>query len=306
MTKGVFEEGEYLASDTFGVAFEIFGSSPIYLIAGLVVVICIMCVWRLLKLRPAREIICLLLCVAAIYAFTLFFTDMFEYIMEHAGVEEDSYLWSALDLVAVISAIPLTVLVIFAMRNLNEDTLRSLIKFVIAFIIMAAIANLIVQFIKSPIGRMRYRAMNSELGQYLGGFDNYTAWYVMNGQNEEWVELFKNMYGVSDAFKSFPSGHTCAAGMTYALILLPDILNIKKKPARAFCWIFPVVFTGIVAISRIVVGAHYFSDVLVGGTLAFLAMMLAREIIVFRFEHFKCFKKGYVENSVQLEEIIAE
>ena len=93
--------------------------------------------------------------------------------------------------------------------------------------------------------------------------------------------------------------------MTYALIMLPDILKMKNKPLRALCWVFPVLFTGVVAVSRIVVGAHYFSDVLFGGTIAFLSTMLAREIVVFRFSHFRCFGKNYVPAPAEEIEIEA-
>lgn len=294
MTDGVLKEGDYLASDTFGVAFEIFGSSPVYVIAGFCVILVIMSVWRFLKLRPAREIICLILLAGAVVAFWLFFNDMFSYVLEHAGMK-DTYLENALSLIAVLCSFLAVITVIFALRRMKDETLRSLVRFVIAFIIMAAVANLIIHFVKVPVGRMRYRAMNSELGQAMGGFANYTPWYVMNGQPSDAVlGQFEAVYGVTDAFKSFPSGHTCAAGMTYALIMLPDVLKMKNKPLRALCWIFPVLFTGLVAVSRIMVGAHYFSDVLFGGTIAFVSAVLAREAVVFRFEHIKCFGKDYV------------
>ena len=294
LTKGILEEGEYLASDTFGVAFEIFGSSPVYIIAGFAAALLMMYIWRFFKLRPLREIACAVLLAGVVLAFWLFFNDMFGYIAEHAEMG-DTYLENAMTLVAVLCALLAACTVVFALRGMKDDTLRSLMKFVIAFIIMAAVANLLVHIIKEPAGRMRYRAMNSALGATMGGFDNFTEWYKMNGQPDASVlEAYEERYGVSDAFKSFPSGHTCAAGMTYALIMLPDILKMKNKPLRALCWIFPVLFTGLVAVSRIMVGAHYFSDVLFGGTIAFLSMMLAREIVVFKFEHFKCLGKNYV------------
>ena len=51
----------------------------------------------------------------------------------------------------------------------------------------------------------------------------------------------------------------------------------------------------LVAISRIVVGAHFFSDVLMGGTLAFVSMIIAREIFIFKGAHLKAvFGKGYL------------
>ena len=93
--------------------------------------------------------------------------------------------------------------------------------------------------------------------------------------------------GASDAFKSFPSGHTCSAAMSYVLIMLPDAIDFKhKKAAKAICWICPIVITGLVATSRIVAGAHYMSDVTFGGTIGFLCMLLAREIFVCRGSHF--------------------
>ena len=252
-----------------------------YIIAGFAAALLMMYIWRFFKLRPLREIACAVLLAGVVLAFWLFFNDMFGYIAEHAGME-DTYLENAMTLIAVLCALLAACTVVFALRGMKDDTLRSLMKFVIAFIIMAAVANLLVHIIKEPAGRMRYRAMNSALGATMGGFGNFTEWYKMNGQPDASVlAAFEELYGVSDAFKSFPSGHTCAAGMTYALIMLPDILKMKNKPLRALCWIFPVLFTGLVAVSRIMVGAHYFSDVLFGGTIAFLSMMLAREIVVF-------------------------
>lgn len=313
LTSGALGEGEYFSDDVFGVGFEIFGSSPVFIIAGICVALVFWAVMRFLKLRPLREILAVLLLAGTVLAFWFFFHDMFGYIAEHgiaraADGESLAYLENTLTLVAVLCALLAAAAVIFMFRRIKDDTLKRLMKFVFAFIIMAVVANLIIAVIKVPVGRMRFRAMNSELGQSMGGFDNFTAWYVMNGQPSDSVlEAFKSAYGVSDAFKSFPSGHTCAAGMSYALVFLPDVLKMKNKPLRAVCWIFPVLFTGVVAISRIVVGAHYFSDVLFGGTIAFASMALAREIVICKFSHFKCFKKNYLpETEEDLEAVTAE
>lgn len=294
LTGGALEEGEYLSHDVFGVAFEIFGSSPIYVMAGICVALLMLYVWRTLKLRPMREIICVILLAGSVLAFWFFFDDMFGYIGEHAHAE-GTYLETAMTVIAVLCALLTSAVVTAAFYRIKDETLKKLMKFVIAFVIMAVIANVLVMIIKEPVGRMRYRAMNSDLGQSLGGFANFQNWYESRGgQPEEWSAYFESAYGVTDAFKSFPSGHTCAAGMTYALIMLPDVLGIRNKGVRALCWIFPVAFTAVVAISRIVVGAHFFSDVLFGGTIAFLSMMFAREAIIFRFRHFRCFGKNYV------------
>ena len=60
-----------------------------------------------------------------------------------------------------------------------------------------------------------------------------------------------------------------------------------KKWTRPVIYAVTIAFTGIVAISRIAAGAHYMSDVLFGGTLSFLFMMIGREIFIFKGAHFK-------------------
>ena len=62
--------------------------------------------------------------------------------------------------------------------------------------------------------------------------------------------------------------------------MLIDTLGIKKKGARLALWLCPLAYTGAVAVSRMVCGAHFMSDVLVGGTLTFAVMILSREFII--------------------------
>ena len=126
---------------------------------------------------------------------------------------------------------------------------------------------------------MRYRAMNCEGGQSIGGFDNFTRWYVANGQHLTKDEM-RALFGTTDALKSFPSGHTCSAGTVYCLLMLLDVFNVKSKGKRAVSWIAAITYTGMVAVSRIIVGAHFFSDVLMGGTIAFVSMIIFREIFI--------------------------
>jgi membrane-associated phospholipid phosphatase len=88
------------------------------------------------------------------------------------------------------------------------------------------------------------------------------------------------LFGTTDALKSFPSGHTCSAGTVYCLLMLLDVFNVKSKGKRAVSWIAAITYTGMVAVSRIIVGAHFFSDVLMGGTIAFVSMIIFREIFI--------------------------
>lgn len=316
LTKGALEDGAYLADDVFGVFFEIVGSSAIYILIGACATICFWFFIKVYNKKPWNVIFAVICAVAGTVAFWLMFSDIFGYVIEHilkdtfvtGGNEFARYeLIHALEdngafiAVEILLAIAFEGLTILSMKSLSNETLAKLTKFVLASAVMAALANLLVMVIKEPVGRMRYRAMNSEVGQIMGGFDNFTKWFVSTDNNK--VYNAKELFGYSDAFKSFPSGHTCAAGMVYALIMLIDVLEVKKTWHKVAIWVSTIVAVGLVAVSRIVVGAHFFSDVLMGGTLAFVSMIIAREIFISKGAHVKAMFVSTKENNADNEDM---
>lgn len=300
LTQNALPDGEYLASDFFGVFFEIMGSAAIYIVIGICAIILFWFFTKCFDKKPWNKILAGLFFVAGVVAFWFVFSDMYKYSIEH--ILKDAYLTGGNEMlryemiheledhgafvaVEILLALVVNTLGVVAMKNVKAETLKKLMRFVIAFVAMAVVSNVLVMIIKDPAGRMRYRAMNSTVGQSMGGFDNFTPWYVLTGNND--VFNSKELFGYSDGFKSFPSGHTCAAGMMYAFIMMADVLEVKKTWQKALVWACTIVATGLVAISRIVVGAHFFSDVLMGGTLAFVSMIIAREIFIFKGAHVK-------------------
>ena len=313
LTKNALKDGEYLSDDAFGVFFEIVGCSALYILIAVCATICFWFFIKVYNKKPWNVIFAVISAIASVVAFWLMFKDIYGYSIEH--ILKDAYIASGSQLsryelihslenkgafmaVEILLALATEGLVMLGMKNISADTLKKLVRFVLAFAVMAAVANLLVAVVKGPIGRMRYRAMNSSAGQAMGGFDNFTKWFVATGNNDLYNS--KELFGYSDAFKSFPSGHTCAAGMIYGLIMLIDVLELKKKWHKVAIWSSTIVAAGLVAISRIVVGAHFFSDVLMGGTIAFLAMILAREIFISKGAHLKAMfgssKESVVEN----------
>lgn len=302
LTKNALDKGDYLAHDFYGVLGEAIGTTPIFLLIAFCIGVFFWFFARVWVKKPVSVILAVVFFIGGIVAWWFFVKDITGYLFEHAGNDAFNKNAAVVGVQFFIAAI-LDVLMIFAMKNFKDETIKKLFKFAVVALVAAVIANLVIAIVKDPIGRMRYRAINSTLGQALyaeGKVPGYTEWYVINKQpSEDILAAFKNTYdGVTDAFKSFPSGHTCAAGMIYSLMLLPSLFDFKKKWTKALCWILPVVVTMLVAISRIVCGAHYMSDVTVGGTLAFVSMMLSREIFICRGSHFKClFAKAGVEST---------
>ena len=284
LTKFSLPEGQYYADDIFGSLFATVGCLPIYLMLGFAFHLIF---WNsLLRVtnKAAKYALAVLSTSLGVTAYTIMFKDTLGYIFKLIGYEKGmdaAFIMFVLTFLGCVFCFFAT----FAVRSMKDETIKNLLTFAIAVIIIAAVANGFVNIIKIPVGRMRYRSMNTVGGQSIGGFANFTRWYVFNGQMDK--QQMRELFGTTDACKSFPSGHTCSAGMTYCLIMLIDALGIKSRGKKAALWICPVIYTGIVAVSRIMVGAHFFSDVLVGGTIAFVTMIIVREIMLCKFSHFK-------------------
>ena len=134
-----------------------------------------------------------------------------------------------------------------------EQFKRALVILSIAGIIVMFVQLGIVEIIKMLWGRVRFRDLLKE-----GSFDAFTAWYIPNGVNGN---------------KSFPSGHTGGAAMSYLIMFFPFINREKWLNKSWLCFLVPFVFTSTVAFTRLVVGAHYLSDVTMGGTIGFITVI---------------------------------
>ena len=75
---------------------------------------------------------------------------------------------------------------------------------------------------------------------------NFTEWFIANGIN---------------GHQSFPSGHAAMGWMLMPLFLL--VLN-KNKFIKSFTIGLIVIISTAITLSRVVIGAHYASDVLFG------------------------------------------
>ena len=161
----------------------------------------------------------------------------------------------------------------FFYRKVEVDKNKKLLNF--AYVILfTSIFYLLIELIKTPVGRMRYRAMNE-----LGDFSYFTPWYQISDAKT----LLKDTYTLKDAFKSFPSGHTFSAGISYVLICIPYVFEkFNTKKWKVIFYLIPICYTGLVATFRIVVGAHYLSDVLFGGTIAYVASEVFKYVFILR------------------------
>ncbi len=66
--------------------------------------------------------------------------------------------------------------------------------------------------------------------------------------------------------------------MSYLMMLFPFVSK-KWDKRKKLCFFIPLVYTGMVAFTRLVVGAHYLSDVTMGGTIGFTVTIVGIYIL---------------------------
>jgi membrane-associated phospholipid phosphatase len=120
------------------------------------------------------------------------------------------------------------------------------------------VSMVLVNLIKMGWGRMRFRAMEESVS-------GFSPWYLPQGFNS------------NEEFKSFPSGHVANAALILFITLLPSFIPALEKHKIklkfvVYGWVI------LVALSRIVMGAHFISDVTVGFVVTLLVFLLFSKV----------------------------
>ncbi len=277
LTAGTLLPGKFLADGTFGVVFECLGCVAPFLVGSFCFASLFIYSFRFVENKKLKTLLCLIMFIAVCAVNIAVLIDVLGFNLRHYGVEgTPEFMKAELTVAGIFFAFP----EILAVNNFSDDSVKKMLRFTYAALFAIAVSTITIELVKKPFGRPRYRAMN-----YAGDFSYYTRWYVINGQpDKEWmVETFSS----TDACKSFPSGHTSSAAMAFCLVMFKDLFPGMSRKKAAALWIIPFIWTATVALSRIMVGAHFFSDVLIGGTFGFLTVMAGREIFICRGAHFK-------------------
>ena len=263
----------YNPASFFGQFFAKLGELPSYLAAPVAGVILFNCKWsgKLAKYQKLMNLLSLFLIVAGWYV------CIGKWIWGNF-IREDLDYAIVYKILATAVASAVTVLIV---KSVPQEKMQKLMLFALFLLLIFAISNVIVQIMKIIWARQRFRTfVYYEEATGVWNTDGFTPWYLpmaFSDRSETYEEIYKLLD--EDAFKSFPSGHTVAAGASFALIILPDMFSSLKKKKWIF-WTVPAVYTVLVALSRIIVGAHYLSDVLFGGTIAFLTAVVTRKIFI--------------------------
>ena len=153
----------------------------------------------------------------------------------------------------------------------------------VGIIILAAaiIQVLIINLLKGMGGRPRYRfLLDTEWndGTHYGVVYEFKNWYQF--------AFWKNPS--NDFFKSWPSGHSGFAASFLAIAYLPNMMRRRFKFDNYVFFGIGLLYLILMMIARIIIGAHFLSDVsmgaLIGTFAAFISSFVVEKIQVFPWE----------------------
>lgn len=185
-----------------------------------------------------------------------------------------------LKLLGYVIALPIMCgLSYFGYRIAHRSDNNALIVVVIALLVcifMALIPG--VTLLKEIFHRPRYRLISLETAQAAGLY--YHSWWV---RCPDYKEFIVTLNTVKENFKSFPSGH---AGATALLMMYAVALpHFDKKLVK---YVIPMFYVGLgyclfVCFTRMLVGAHFLSDVSMGALFSVIFTYALNEFLI----HFK-------------------
>lgn len=144
--------------------------------------------------------------------------------------------------------------------KIPEEKQKKALRFAGTALIYFLLVIIVMNLLKTMWGRMRFREMTDPLNEF-------TRWYEICGRGK-----------FMDAYASFPSGHSMNSAGVILLLLLPDIipaLQEKKRLLRICVYVWCVAVGG----SRILMGAHFASDVTIGIMLSLMLFELVNALL---------------------------
>ena len=128
-----------------------------------------------------------------------------------------------------------------------------------------------ITILKAIMHRPRYRLVSQ-------GVVPFHAWWERCSDYDTYITSLGESF--KEEFKSFPSGHTGEAAILLVVSVFAPLAHDKLEKIQLPLFIGSGLFVLLVAFSRILVGAHYLSDVSFGALLTMLFTLLGNEIAI--------------------------
>lgn len=274
------KNGSYLSKNPFGRFFETVGETPVYFVCVFSATVTYHYFRRKSGAVKWTGAILSALIVAGLSYYGIY--KFFKYIGEHTGSYEKLTSFSAKTCYITAAALN-TALAAYFGEKIPESFILRVVKVCFVILLTALFSQVITTLFKKLAGRPRYRAMY--VADYNGlsaeGFSLFRRWYEFFGYVRKPSDaLIGSGVVASDAYKSFPSGHSSSAAMIIVLNAFPALFpKTDKRWIKITVFAFSALYVLAVMLSRIVVGAHFLSDVVFGTLITVVCFYLSEYIV---------------------------
>lgn len=226
------------SDSVYGLLFATLGEIPAYIVLPMSGVILFYC-----NFKCCQTYSVILKFFSAILVYVGFFTwgAMGTRTGEIAHILEISAIYS---IILTIAA-----LILGRYIKINYD---KYLKFALFALTVMLLSLVIIRLMKLSWGRMRYRDMLK-----IDDFSGFTPWYLPQG---------------ATGMTSFPSGHSASACNIFIFVVL---FKGKIKYLANFVALLFVVLT---MFSRIVINAHFLSDVIIGASVSYVCYYIIKKL----------------------------
>ena len=244
----------YNSNSSFGMIFEAIGEFPAAVIATF-------CTVSLMLTRNKEKSVKYNLRTGGYIILLLLFALM-------AAMLPVKYFNGPTVLIPIIATLYIVISYIIAKKysSTNREELRNAaIVGVLTFVFVVITFNLV----KMGWGRERYRHMIA-----TGSFEGFSLWFTTQKLTTD------------NEFMSFPSGHSANAAIMIWITLIPTFITSLREKKNWFIG-FSLLWILVVPISRIMVGAHFASDVTMGVTITLIIFAILESRYIKK-EDIKC------------------
>jgi membrane-associated phospholipid phosphatase len=236
----------YNKDSLWGNFFYVFGQHPAFILGFIGASI-------LFRVRNTKNIVKNLIVGFLSIVFAVF-NGFYNLFVADSRLFRHENLEGSMKIYAWVFAIILTVVAQVVLFKIPKEQVLKYKRAALITVLLVFTEIVLVNIFKVYWGRVRFRDM-------LDDFSKFTPWYLLQGDTGN---------------TSFPSGHTADA---WTIIVLTLFVSKEKIKLYRSALIAAIVFGALVSISRVVVGAHFASDVTVGAAITIGIFLLLKSII---------------------------
>lgn len=260
--------GQYFTTNFFAIIFEVGAEMIMFLLCSCAGII----IFLYFRQNPLQKkwLNVLFLVLSAIISVASMWYGLIKtlyHLADYTNFGLAEFLSRILGKLAIVGVSIMICAIIFVLLSkITKENIAKLFHWAIIVLAVSATITLLTQGAKFVVGRTRFRAMVYEGDT---NFEHYSPWFMINNNKFASTSPYFEEY-----FKSFPSGHASMGATILLLTFLPNFVDISKK-WKISLNIISIIYILLVMISRLIAGAHFVSDVLIGAGITIFVSYLA-------------------------------